>query len=244
MQHQDRKHVSQEYVLVNDGPRLWKYLQLHVESTAQRTIHVVLDNAGAELFMDLCLADWLLSVGTATSIQFHMKVFPWFVSDVLRSDVDWLLKEALPELSKQAGAPWLQETVERWTLHLHQGKWTFQSHLFWNSGHSFWNMPGVAKDLFAELKQSVLCIFKGDLNYRKLVYDCTYPYPYTTPFTTAVGPMASLPLVALRTCKADVVAGLSEGTAEHLDVKVGINHQAKGWLVTGKYAVIQSTLQG
>lgn len=76
--------------------------------------------------------------------------------------------------------------------------------------------------------------FKGDLNHRKLTYDCAAPA--STPFDVAIGPMASsagAPKIAsLRTIKSDVVVGLgSDGNmvAENLDA------QEPGWKISGKY---------
>lgn len=77
-------------------------------------------------------------------------------------------------------------------------------------------------------------IFKGDLNHRKLTYDCAAPA--STPFDVAIGPMANAagaPRVAsLRTIKSDVVVGLGlagDEIAEKLD-------QAEpGWKISGKY---------
>ena len=46
------------------------------------------------------------------------------------------------------------------------------------------HMQDVAPDLYAELSQLKLIIFKGDLNYRKLVGD--RDWPLSTTFTQAV----------------------------------------------------------
>jgi hypothetical protein len=84
----------------------------------------------------------------------------------------------------------------------------------------------------------------GDLNYRKLVYDCAWPY--TTPFMEAIGPLADRekypPLLSLRTSKADVMVGLKEEQVEQLNAQFGRQSGASGWLVTGQFAVIQSSL--
>lgn len=79
--------------------------------------------------------------------------------------------------------------------------------------------------------------FKGDLNHRKLTYDCAAPA--STPFDIAIGPMASsagAPKVAsLRTIKSDVVVGLGEDgdtVAEKLD------KEEPGWKISGKYVCV------
>lgn len=40
---------------------------------------------------------------------------------------------------------------------------------FWTTQYAYQDMPSAAPDLVADLAQSGLVIFKGDLNYRKYV---------------------------------------------------------------------------
>jgi len=82
------------------------------------------------------------------------------------------------------------------------------------------------------LSRSDLVFFKGDLNHRKLTYDCAAPA--STPFDIAIGPMASAAgapkVCSLRTIKSDVVVGLeSDEIAERLD------KEEPGWKISGKY---------
>jgi hypothetical protein len=44
------------------------------------------------LYYDLILADHLIQTGYASKIVFHCKTMPWFVSDTLPSDIEWLLE--------------------------------------------------------------------------------------------------------------------------------------------------------
>lgn len=118
--------------------------------------------------------------------------------------------------------------------------WVYEQHPFWCTGYTFWDLHSEAPDLFLHLSRSDLVFFKGDLNHRKLTYDCAAPA--STPFEIAIGPMANsagAPKIAsLRTIKSDVVVGLGdEGdeTAEKLD------KAEPGWKISGKY-VSTSTL--
>ena len=115
-----------------------------------------------------------------------------------------------------------------------EGKWIYEQHPFWCTGHTYWDLHSEAPDLFLHLSKSDLVIFKGDLNHRKLTYDCAAPA--STPFDVAIGPMASAagaPKVAsLRTIKSDVVVGLGpngDATAKRLD------EEEPGWKISGKY---------
>jgi damage-control phosphatase, subfamily III len=89
----------------------------------------------------------------------------------------------------------------------------------------------LAPELCSELSDSCLLIFKGDLHYRKLASDASWPP--TTSFADALLGFGPAPLVSLRTLKADVIAGLAQGQAERLDAI------DKRWQVNGRWAVLQ-----
>jgi hypothetical protein len=122
----------------------------------------------------------------------------------------------------------------RWKQYEKEGKWQYRQHPFWCSGYTFYDLPTEAPDVFLDLHESNLVIFKGDLNHRKLTYDCHAPFD--TPFNVAIGPMASHsgapPVCSLRTVKSDVIVGLPKGLGEKLD------EEEPGWKISGKYAVI------
>lgn len=91
------------------------------------------------------------------------------------------------------------------------------------------------RKLWDTLSASSLIIFKGDLNYRKLAGDLKWPH--VTPFKTALRGFTPSAICSLRTLKADLVVGLKEGQAHQVEAV------DNDWMVTGKYAVIQSCLQ-
>ncbi len=118
-----------------------------------------------------------------------------------------------------------------------EGKWVYEQHPFWCAGYTYWDLHSEAPDLFLHLSRSDLVIFKGDLNHRKLTYDCAAPA--STPFDVSIGPMGSAAgapvIVSLRTIKSDVVVGLGQDgdqVAEHLD------QTEPGWKISGKYVRI------
>ena len=119
---------------------------------------------------------------------------------------------------------------KRWNQRLTEGSWTFQVHDYWTMPQDYSDMKKYCPDLYADLSTSSLIIFKGDLNYRKLVGD--RDWITTTPFEESLRKFHPAPLCALRTLKADVVTGLKEGQADE------VQHKDKNWMVNGNWAVI------
>ena len=118
--------------------------------------------------------------------------------------------------------------------HYIDGKIIIRPNQFWTTAHPFTRLSSLVPKLLEDLQESDLVIFKGDLNYRKLVGDGQWPT--TTPFEQAIGDFAhkGVKILALRTCKADVCVGLPAGLAEKLEAEVG----ALTWRTNGKYAVV------
>ena len=75
--------------------------------------------------------------------------------------------------------------------------WKIRRDPFWTFPHDFSEMATAAPELYEELSASKLVIFKGDLNYRKLVGDLEWPVQ--TSFSKALRGFRPAPLVALRT---------------------------------------------
>jgi len=127
--------------------------------------------------------------------------------------------------------PFFQQQYEK------EGKWIYEQHPFWCTGYTYWDLHSEAPDLFLHLSRSDLVIFKGDLNHRKLTYDCAAPA--STPFDVAIGPMANssgAPVIAsLRTIKSDVVVGLGDNADETVE---RLDKEEPGWKISGKYVSI------
>jgi hypothetical protein len=92
LQGSEARKASQDKVLANDLSAAFKVLYAAQKSgKKERRVDFILDNAGFELFVDLILAGYLLSVGLATTVVLHAKTMPWFVSDVVPKDFSDLL---------------------------------------------------------------------------------------------------------------------------------------------------------
>ncbi|CAN8095249.1 unnamed protein product [Discula destructiva] len=252
---------AEKNILVNDLPAAYDVLRkAKAEGKAERRVDIVLDNAGFELFVDLILAGYLLSSGLATVIVLHPKSIPWFVSDVLPSDFSELLNvmanprrfyetpsesELLQDKTPAALSDSEQDDLtflfQNWSQLYAEGQVILRPNRFWTHPGSFWRLPHMEKELYDDLKTSNLVIFKGDLNYRKLTGDAQWDA--ATPFVEAIGPLgpgSGLNVLALRTCKADVVVGLKPGQDEELRATEGggSDSGARKWAWSGKWAVV------
>ncbi|KAI5480682.1 hypothetical protein MNV49_007609 [Pseudohyphozyma bogoriensis] len=237
----DNLAATEKNILGNDLPKLWDYVSSDKFAGKEKKggrVDFVLDNAGFELYCDFVYADWLIQSGLAHQIRFHGKRFAWFVSDVTRKDFQWLINtmcygHLFPNASDEEMES-LKALGERWRDYVKAGTWVYEEHSFWITGYTFWELKNEAPDLFVHLSESDLVIFKGDLNHRKLTYDCHAPV--STPFDVAIGPLGSEPgappIVSLRTIKSDVVVGIPDKIAADLD------ENESGWKISGKYAVV------
>uniref|UniRef100_A0A182PRM2 Sugar phosphate phosphatase n=1 Tax=Anopheles epiroticus TaxID=199890 RepID=A0A182PRM2_9DIPT len=197
-------------------------------SSPSGIVEIINDNSGYELFTDLCLADFIVRHKLAPKVCFNVKAIPWYISDVTPKDMQW----TLDTLAANDSQPLLAQFGTRLKAHFESGALEMRpvDH-FWTSPYEFYRMRDVAPALYERLSQAKLLVFKGDLNYRKLLGD--FNFPYTTPFVEALRGFLPTSLCTLRTVKADLICGLPEGLADELTRKDA------SWMVTGEYGVIQ-----
>jgi hypothetical protein len=210
--------VPEADLVADDSDTLWAILD---EADAP-SVHLIADNAGRELLADLVLIDHLLHAEAAASVVVHVKPQPYYVSDATGADVVDVLRRLGdgPGHAAEIGRR-IREALVSGTIRL-------RTHDFWCAPQSFRVMP---TDLVTELSAATLTIAKGDLNYRRLVGDCTWPA--MTPFEelTAYFPSS---VAALRTLKSDVAVGLTEARLARLDAAGG------AWRTDGTHAMIQA----
>ena len=72
----------------------------------------------------------------------------------------------------------------RWGEYLKAGTWQLETDAFWTYPHVFSEMSSTDPQLYTTLGAARLVIFKGDLNYRKLVGDRNWET--VVPFGTAL----------------------------------------------------------
>lgn len=195
LQGSEARKAAEKNILVNDLPAAYEVLtKARAAGHAERRVDIVLDNAGFELFVDLILAGYLLSSGLATLVVLHPKSIPWFVSDVLPSDFAALLNalaspkhfyetpsedDQLQNKTPAALSGKEEEDLgflfQNWSQLYAEGQVLLRPNRFWTHPGSFWRLPAEDAQLCDDLKTSNLVIFKGDLNYRKLTGDVSFP---------------------------------------------------------------------
>ena len=216
-----------EHILVNDTDKIWEQITLaQSREGGSARLDFVLDNSGFELYTDLCLAEFLLDKKLFDVVNFHVKEMPWFVSDASEKDVVWTIEEC----AKSDDAV-ISKLGQRWAKRLSENSFVIVKQPYWTYPHDYAAMKATDSSLYNLLSESNLIIFKGDLNYRKLIGDRNWPH--TTSFSEALHGFCPAPLCALRTLKADLVVGLAPGQAEKMTEK------EEKWMVNGQYAVIQ-----
>ena len=216
--HQDADR-AEEHLLVDDTNAALAHL------TAQdrpARIDIWADNAGFELVSDLALIDGLLATEAVEQVTVHLKVHPTFVSDATIDDVH----ATLEALADGEAAP-VRALSERLRGALASGRLRLRDAWVWTSPLRARALPPHAR---AELARADLLITKGDANYRRLLGD--RDWAFTTPFEEAAAPLPT-PVLALRTHKSEVAAGLSRSQVDRLDA------QDPDWPVNGEWGVIQ-----
>jgi hypothetical protein len=211
---------QQEHLVVNEAEAVAHYFT--APRATPRCVDCLLDNAGLELLGDLCVADYLLSTAQVQTVRFHAKLHPTFVSDAIVADVHttiaWLRHHAYSDL-RILGAR-LHGYVRHGRIHV-------QTHPFWTSPLPLWEMPDDVRALLAEVD---VVLAKGDAHYRRALGDAHWPW------TTALADIVSYcptPIVFLRTCKAEVIAGLASAQVQEL------RQRDPAWLTNGAWGVIQ-----
>jgi uncharacterized protein with ATP-grasp and redox domains len=214
--------AERENLLVDDTAATWEWLRAKRPSP----IAFMADNTGTELLMDLALIDFLLEAGLASDVRLYLKPQPFFVSDAMAADVQAGL-DAL-----RAGGKAARALAERTKDALVRHDLALIEHWFSATSLFYYQLPD---HLLAELARMELVIFKGDVNYRRLLGDAQWPS--SALFADAVSYFPA-PLVALRTLKGEIIVGLAPDQAERLAA------DDPAWLVNGQRGVIQARLVG
>lgn len=193
----------------------------YLDNHTAGTLVLIADNAGRELIPDLLLIDHLLQRHPGLTVELHLKPRPYYVSDATTTDL-------LATLTRLAGIPGhTRPAAERLNDALVHGRLQLRTHEFYCAPLTFHHLPA---DLHADLARADTVILKGDLNYRRLVGDCHWPA--TTRFTELTRYLPTR-VIALRTLKSDVAAGIDANVLSSLE------ETEPDWRTSGVHGVVQ-----
>ncbi|KAL4707526.1 hypothetical protein ACJJTC_000278 [Scirpophaga incertulas] len=233
-------------------PHYYPIINYIVNTPPKSLKDIVCDNAGYELFSDLVVASFLIEQNIVDKVRFHVKKIPWFVSDVTPKDFQYVVeqcktasfsktvpREPKPGPAEVKTAPEstsitadnLHQLGQQWSQYLADGKFVVLCDDFWTSPHVYKDMKKYDSNLYRKLQFAAAILFKGDLNYRKLLGEVNWN-PVTS-FETALQGFLPAPMLAVRTVKADLICGLPKGKWEQ------ITKLDEQWMQKGDYGVIQ-----
>ena len=212
----DRRTADAELVIDHEDAALQRL-------RGARRVDFATDNAGAELVCDLVLADHLLDHG-AGQVRLHVKDSPFFVSDATAADCH----ATLAMLSRQAGPA--AAIGRRLGDALADGRLRVQPHWFWNGPRHY---PDLPDDVRGTLAHADLVLFKGDVNYRRLLSDRRWPADAEM---AAIVDYLPAPALVLRTLKSEIIAGLASGQA------AALARADPEWLTNGRRGIMQLVL--
>ncbi|XP_053620651.1 damage-control phosphatase ARMT1-like isoform X2 [Plodia interpunctella] len=216
---------------------------------------IVCDNAGFELFADLCFAHFIVSQNITQKVRFHVKSIPWYVSDVTPKDFNFVIQASKgasynrtvtpepkpapadggdppePEPPRLITSAGMQSLAAQWQQLLEDGTFIVMADEFWTYPHPYKDMKKYSPNLFRKLQYACGILFKGDLNYRKLLGEMNWPS--TQGFDPSLQGFNPAPIIAVRTVKSEVICGLPKGKADQL------SKLDPEWMEKGDYGVIQ-----
>ncbi|CAI5724663.1 unnamed protein product [Hyaloperonospora brassicae] len=223
--------LDDELLLVDHTDRVIDYLEHHTRETGDATalnVQFMNDNSGAELLLDLALADHLLARGWCGKVTLNVKVEPMYVSDATPADVH----EHIAEMQRETRTLEVQALGKRLATYVKTDALVIESDIFWNRYTYYWDMPMALQTRFA--REATLVIIKGDLNYRRLLGDRLWPP--STPVEEAV-PYFPTAFVSFRTLKSNPVVGIPP------DIVAKLDKEDPKWRYNGKRGTIQSVLR-
>lgn len=186
-------------------------------------IHVLADNAGAELCWDLALIDALLSL-PMTRVVLHLKPWPMFVSDALGSDA----QNCLAALTSKERSEDAQAVGRRLRAALSDDRLHFEASPDWGEPR---HISGLDPELRRRMAKARSIIVKGDLNYRRFVEDRAWSPDAPVEDATVATDMSAF---ALRVLKSDAVVGIPSQSVSALRLA------EPNWRSGGRYAVVQA----
>ncbi|CAH8478955.1 unnamed protein product [Schistosoma turkestanicum] len=260
----------QKQIVVNDGDALYRFCKNFSDLISSRDFNrklrvaIILDNSGPELVADLTLAEYFLASQIAEHVSFYGKSIPWFVSDVTGKDFNWLLNLNSSDsegANNDHYAQLISKWCQLWRKRIQDSSFRFKTSYFWTTPCTYGEMEAIDAALYQNLSRDYdLIIFKGDLNYRKLLGDrqwrpdslddkvsafrqvqigrpasctCSEKFGDSKSGDPIIDCLCGPMVVALRIAKSDVGVGVDH------DLLIELQNKTKQWWTIGEYGFIQ-----
>lgn len=118
--------------------------------------------------------------------------------------------------------------ILNWNRLIGDNKWQLKVHPFFTTPNEYYKMERLCPELYDDLSQSDLLIFKGDLNYFKL--NGNLVWNPLTPFEISLQNFKPTNLITLRTAKYNLVVNMKDDRI--------LNDLPDEWYANGDYAMI------
>lgn len=214
----------EENLLCDNLSEVWFKIQdikSKVRSSNSETpvcLDLVTNSSGLEAFLDLSLVHFLtlalcpISLGSSgVKFRIHNK-----------KNVHSILAQMVEAEQDST----LQDLAMTWKSYVDSE--------FWELHDELTTIPSAAEYLYNSLSASKLILFIGETYYRMLVGDKKW-HPLT-PFRSTLGDFQPAPLVAIRSIKSDIVAGIED---INIFAKINNNQLPRDWITSGDYGLIQ-----
>lgn len=218
LQHFESDTDNQTHSIIRDDSQA---VFNHIHQRPAR-IAYFFDNIGRELYFDLAFIHTLLVSGLAESITFYLKNQPFFVSDAMPEDLNFILGVLVNSESKIARK--LAEDIQAW---IQSGVITVEAPPFLSTSREYHRLP---ESLKKQLEAFDLTILKGDANYRRLIGDRHWDPTTSFEEITSYFPTA---VVSLRTTKAELIVGLSKEQLNDFE-----QNAEENWMFNGNRGMI------
>lgn len=219
---------------VNHSKKFWME---YLNDVSKKNVHIIVDNFGIEFLSDLVLG-YCLKMKGATTVTYHVKCLPIFVSDVVEND-HILMFETLESLLSDSTDDKKVEYMDALNKlkTVAEGSFKFKANYFLNMPFGFAELQPnklkleypdalkLIKDTYSIFSGEELLIVKGDLNYRRLVEDKLWNYRVKTSSRVKY---ATAPMLVIRSYKSSVVMDCSSAKVKSLRSDYGPDWKTDG----------------
>ncbi len=208
--------VQENSLIIDHSQKLVELLQ------KARTVDIILDNVGQELVCDLITVWYLLTTSHEGAVNLHAKKHPIYVSDSMIKDIENTIEVLVSDKNQI-----LSKIGQDLRVFIETDRIVLYDHFFWSGSLHYPDLPAEIVDI---LERSDLVLFKGDVNYRRLLSDRRWEPGDRMKDIVDYFPVT---FATLRTMKSEAVVDISQ------DLLKTLNERDPEWRVNGERGIIQ-----